>query len=279
MSKESAAESIRLPTVSEIEAATERLSMSDAYDQVFRVGERFAVKSGYGVPLIEAETMKFLEDSQVPVPKVHAVFKDPMSKKIYIILDHVPGDTLESLLPSLDPNEKATICKLIKDAIFKLRSIPSPDYFGMLNREPYLDGVFWTADYDPKISGPFANQEDLNLAIIERLRQTEKEQYIRLLRPMIDKTLRGHRPVFTHGDLQPKNIMVERLEAREGCPEFKITLLDWEGAGWYPEYWEFCNATIACRFKPDWLELVPDILEQYSLEFLMMQVVYASVFY
>ncbi|GKZ19919.1 hypothetical protein AbraIFM66951_001204 [Aspergillus brasiliensis] len=135
MSKESAAESIRLPTVSEIEAATERLSMSDAYDQVFRVGERFAVKSGYGVPLIEAETM----------------------------------------------NEKATICKLIKDAICKLRSIPSPDYFGMLNREPYLDGVFWTADYDPKISGPFANQEDLNLAIIERLRQTEKEQYISIV--------------------------------------------------------------------------------------------------
>lgn len=46
MSSESAFETIRLPTVPEIEAATERLSMSDAYDQVFRVGERFAVKSG-----------------------------------------------------------------------------------------------------------------------------------------------------------------------------------------------------------------------------------------
>ncbi|KAI2892815.1 hypothetical protein CBS63078_747 [Aspergillus niger] len=260
MSSEPAFETIRLPTVPEIEAATERLSMADEYDQVFRVGERFAVKSGYGVPLIEGETMKFLEEHQVP----HG---------------SRPWDTLENLLPSLDPSEKAIICKLIKDAMSKLRSIPSPGYFGMLNRQPFLDGVFWTEDNNPKISGPFTDQEDLNLAIIERMSQIEREQYIRLLRPMIDQTLRGHRPVFTHGDLQPKNIMVERLGVRDGCPEFKITLLDWEGAGWFPEYWEFCNATIACRFKPDWLELVPNILEQYSLEFLMMQVVYASVFY
>ncbi|XRM41001.1 hypothetical protein ABZX51_004301 [Aspergillus tubingensis] len=279
MSNKTAPETLRLPTVPEIEAATERLSMSDAYDQVFRVGERFAVKSGYGVPLIEAETMKFLENNQVPVPKVHAAFKDPGNKKTYIIMDHVPGDTLEALLPSLDSSEKATICKLIKDAITKLRSIPSPEYFGMVNRQPYLDGVFWTVNDDPKISGPFTSQEAFNHAIIERLRQIESEQYIRLFRPMIERTLTGHRPVFTHGDLQPKNIMVERLGVRDGCPEFKITLLDWEGAGWFPEYWEFCNATIACRFKLAWLDLVPDILEQYSLEFLMMQVVYAAVFY
>ncbi|CAK39990.1 uncharacterized protein An08g07430 [Aspergillus niger] len=148
--------------------------------------------------------MKFLEEHQVPVPQVHAAFEDPNSKKTYIIMDHVPGDTLESLLPSLNPSEKATICKLIKDAMSKLRSIPSPG-----------------------------------------MSQIEKEQYIRLLRPMIDQTLRGHRPVFTHGDLQPKNIMVERLGVRDGCPEFNITLLVREGAGWFPEYWEFCNATIA----------------------------------
>lgn len=44
-------------------------------------------------------------------------------------------------------------------------------------------------------------------------------------------------------------------------PLFKITLIDREIAGWYPEYREFCNAKIVCRFKPDWLELVPDILD------------------
>lgn len=82
---------------------------------------------------------------------------------------------------------------------------------------------------------------------------------------------------LTHGDLQPKNTMAERLPGdRNGCPGFRITLLDRESAewyGWYPEFWDFCNATIACRLEPDWLELVPDILNQYPVEYLMVQVV------
>jgi hypothetical protein len=73
----------------------------------------------------------------------------------------------------------------------------------MLNRQPYLDGVFWTEGLNPKISGPFENQEDMNLAIIEKLRQTESDQYIQLLRNMFNRTLNSHRTVFTHGDLQP----------------------------------------------------------------------------
>lgn len=96
---------------------------------------------------------------------------------------------------------------------------------------------------------------------------------------MIDQTLNSHRIAFAHGDLQPKIIMVERVGSRGGSPQFRITLLDWESAGWYPEFWDFCNAAIACRSKPNWLELVPAILEQYPVGFLVMQVVYSSVFY
>ncbi|KAH8434257.1 phosphotransferase family protein [Aspergillus melleus] len=280
MSKDLTFEAVRLPTVAEIEAATEVLSAADTSAKVVRVNKDFAVKMGHNVTIIEAENMKYLaENSKVPVPKVHAAFKDPDTNKTYIIMQYIPGDTLQSLLPSLSKTEKATICSLVKAAVAELRSIPPPDYFGMLNRHPYLDGVFWTEGLDPRISGPFENQEEMNLAIIEKLRQTGSDQYIRLLRNMIDRTLNGHRNVFTHGDLQPKNIMVERLGDSEGHLDYRISLLDWESAGWYDESWDFCNATIACTFKPDWLELVPDILDQYPMEFLMMQVVYSSVYY
>ena len=280
MFKESDFEAIRLPNVAEIEAATELISTPDTSAKVVRVNEHFAVKMGHNVTLIEAENMRFLAaNSKVPVPKVYAAFKDPGTNKTYIVMQYLPGDTLQKILPSLAPPEKAIICKMIKDAITELRSIPPSDYFGMLNRQPYLDGVFWTEGLNPKISGPFKNQDEMNVAIIEKLRQTESDQYIQLLQTMVNRTLNHHRIVFTHGDLQPKNIIVERREDRDGCPEFRITLLDWESAGWYPEFWDFCNATIACRFKPDWLELVPDILDQYPVEFLMMQVVYSSVFY
>ncbi|EAW17177.1 uncharacterized protein NFIA_005390 [Aspergillus fischeri NRRL 181] len=148
MARESAFEVIRLPSVSEIEAATELLSTPDTSTKVVRMRD-FAVKMGHGVPLIEAENMKFLaENSKVPVPKVHAAFKDPANNKTYIIMEYLPGDTLEKLLPSLNSAEKATISNLIKAAITELRSIPPPDYLGMLNRQPY---PIWTGYSGPKI--------------------------------------------------------------------------------------------------------------------------------
>lgn len=83
-------------------------------------------------------------------------------------MEYVSGNTLQKLLPSLNPVEKARISKLVGDAITELRSIPPPGYFGMLNRQPYPDGVFWTEGLNPKISGPFANQGDMDLAIIRK---------------------------------------------------------------------------------------------------------------
>ncbi|KAE8319822.1 kinase-like domain-containing protein [Aspergillus transmontanensis] len=270
-----------LPTIAEIEAATEVLSMPDNSAKVVRVNEHFAIKFGNGIPLSEAESMKFLAaNSKVPVPKVYKAFVDTETNRTFIIIEYVHGDNLQKLLPSLTPTQKAIICKLVRDALDDLRNIPPPDYLGTLNRQPYYDGVFWTKDYNPLIFSPFASQREINHGILERLRQTEPPQYIRLLENMVDSTLHDHRTVFTHGDLQPKNIMVDEVESFEdGSSSFKITLIDWELAGWYPEYWDFCNATISCRFKPDWLEFIPDILDEYPLEYLMMQVVYSSVFY
>lgn len=271
-------DSLALPTIAEIEAAAEILSFPDTFTKVVRVKEHFAVKFGNGIALSEAENMKFLAtNSAVPVPKVYAAFIDPETNRTYIIMDYIPGDDLQKLLPSLTPSEKTVICRLVRNAIVELRKIPAPDYLGTLNRQPYNDGVFRPEDDNPLIPGPFASQDEMNRGLLEKLRQLESPQYVRLLQEMVERTLHGHQTVFTHGDLQPKNIMVERVDA--AGPGFKTTLVDWEMAGWYPEFWEFCNATVCCRFKPDWLELVPDILEQYPVEYLMMQLVYTTVFY
>ena len=274
-------EIVNLPTIAEIEAAAEVLSMPDNSTKVVWVKEKFAVKFSNGIPLSEAENMKFLAaNSKVLVPKVYTAFIDLETNQTFIIMEYIRGDNLQKLLPSLMPTEKVIICKLVKDAIIKLQKISLPGYLGTLNHQPYHDSVFWTKDNNPLISGPFANQKEMNCRILERLHQTELSQYIQLLQKTVDSTLHNHHPVFTHGDLQLKNIMVEKDESRnDGSPAFTIILIDWEIAGWYPEYWEFCNATISCRFKPNWLELIPDILDQYPVEYLIIQVVYSAVFY
>ena len=43
--------------------------------------------------------------------------------------------------------------------------------------------------------------------------------------------------VFCHGDLVPRNIFVEGST---------ITgIIDWEFAGWYPDYWEYCRMRLS----------------------------------
>ncbi|ORY05470.1 kinase-like domain-containing protein [Clohesyomyces aquaticus] len=60
--------------------------------------------------------------------------------------------------------------------------------------------------------------------------------------------LMHHPIVFTHGDLKHHNIMVHN--------GYISAFLDWESAGWYPDYWEY---TTPPRFGPKgywWTELV-----------------------
>ncbi|OQE08962.1 hypothetical protein PENVUL_c008G04849 [Penicillium vulpinum] len=271
---------IDLPTVAQIEASTDVLSIRTNAIKMVRVKKRFAVKIGYAIPPLEAENMKFVSaNSKVSVPKVHANFVDPETQKRYIVMDFVTGTDLQKLLPSLTSAEKTTVSERIKEAINELRTIPPPDYFGNLNSTPYIDGILSTPDNNPIISGPFKDQERMNHGILEKLGQTQSPHYIRLLREMVNRTLKNHRNVFTHGDLLPKNIVVERVFCDGGNTDFKVTLIDWNLSGWYPEFWDFCNSTLYCQMKPDWLELIPDIFDQYPLEYLMMQVVYSFVFY
>jgi aminoglycoside phosphotransferase (APT) family kinase protein len=53
---------------------------------------------------------------------------------------------------------------------------------------------------------------------------------------------------FTHGDLTLRNIMVS------GPPGLcRVTaIIDWEQAGWYPEYWEFCKMHFGVAGDHEW---------------------------
>ena len=94
---------------------------------------------------------------------------------------------------------------------------------------------------------------------------------------MIRESLRAdHRIVMTHGDLHPRNIMVSWEDGGEGgvaaAENVRVTtIIDWEFAGWYPEYWEFVKAlnTVTTRGPlRDWIEYLPtDTIGTYPVEY------------
>lgn len=54
---------------------------------------------------------------------------------------------------------------------------------------------------------------------------------------------RQYRSVFTHADLNPRNILIDhgRLSG----------IVDWECAGFYPEYWEFTRLFYGAQPSPE----------------------------
>lgn len=55
--------------------------------------------------------------------------------------------------------------------------------------------------------------------------------------------------VFTHGDLTRTNIMISKDKLG------RVTIaaiIDWEQAGWYPSYWEYCKLFIGESYMDDW---------------------------
>lgn len=270
-----------LPTIAQIKAATDFLSQPDAHSKVVKISDKIAVKFGTQVPLLEAETMRFIAaNSSVPVPKVLAAFSERETGMNFIVMELVQGRTLEDLMATLSAEEKLEISLQIKTAIDELRSIQASKFIGGLNRQPLNNAVFWVPEHDPAISGPFDTEEAMNEGMLKHLEQRTPAAYAQFLRGMMNSTLCGHETVLTHGDLQPKNIIVNRISSPDDKKgRYEVCLIDWESAAWYPEYWEFCTSTFGCRFRPEWLELATHILRQYPTEFLMMQVIFGIVYY
>lgn len=92
---------------------------------------------------------------------------------------------------------------------------------------------------------------------------------VALLTMQMNKVLKDYRTVFTHTDLQPKNIMVQKQGRNEdGSGVFKVTIIDWEDSGWYPEWWEWCQASFwFTRMQDDFPLEVPKIMPVYPVEF------------
>lgn len=68
-------------------------------------------------------------------------------------------------------------------------------------------------------------------------------------------------PVFTHGDLNPFNILVNGDRV--------VGILDWEFSGWYPYYWEYTSAWHGNKTRQGCQGMIHQFLDQYPIELKM----------
>lgn len=256
-----------LPTQAAIEASGQVLQECTGR-RVVLYDDCYIVKYGANVSLTEGENLLFVRETQaVPVPEVFALYSttDERGHSIkFIVMEYIPGQGLNTLWTRLDPPQKAKLSSALRLHFDALRNIPAPGYFGCISKRPFEESMLWTApedDIGQVISGPFDSEPELNNALVEKyLYNSGLKHKASYYRRMLQLVLRDHGSVFTHGDFQRKNIIVKDDGA--------VVLIDGETVGWYPEYWEYALAMLACgAWEDDWHESVRHILAEYPNEY------------
>lgn len=202
-------------------------------------------KSGSRVRYSEEVAIRLVKQhTTVPVPIIIFSFSNNEPGNGNIGMSFIPGSTLESVWDGLDECNKERICREIWTMIAQWRQIPrAPDLAHLY--QCLADGSPATTDpllqdlEDPPRS--LDTNEAVNIRIYQRYLYYHGERYKDRLLSMLPQSKAS---LFTHGDVAPRNILVDDSGRITG-------IIDWELAGWYPEYWEYANIMKPTRDE-DW---------------------------
>lgn len=155
----------------------------------------------------------------------------------YMITGRPPGVSVQSVYVHLSDEHLMLLAQDLRAYLADLRHIHKPPGLataiisntiggGCIHNR--LDEAQGTS-FDPH--GPFTDERTFNNQLMTRHPPTPEE---------VQRT--GHAVVLSHGDLALRNIVIDGRGRLLG-------LVDWEHAGWYPEYWELTafHATIPQR--------------------------------
>ena len=213
--------------------------------------------------------------TDLPLPKVFPEDSAYFTSVGILAMSRISGSPLNASWDGLDEHTKERVCTDIWNLIAKIRTIPKPPEFSHLfqcsadgtpttfdpllndlrncgvstppdvlledatmkaricQRFPDMSHVFDVAADGSMIFTPTPLKDDT--AVRARIYQRYLYYNGRLHAEDLPTMLpRSDLSVFTHADIAPRNIMVDQTHHITG-------ILDWEAAGWYPDYWEYIN--------------------------------------
>ncbi|EFZ00736.1 aminoglycoside 3'-phosphotransferase/choline kinase domain protein [Metarhizium robertsii] len=185
----------------------------------------------------EVEAMEYVRtNTSVPMPKVYKVYERP-DGAFNILMEQLPGNGTD--YASMSPEQVRAFGDELAGYLNQLRSLKPPEegFIGSIDGKSLMDHRIGNLHF-----GPFHNVDDFHsyLRLGGRLDEWMYDPVV--------KTIHGksnaYRVKFTHADLNPTNIQYHNGRIRG--------IIDWETAGWYPEYWEYTKMWFAYRppFEP-----------------------------
>ncbi|KAJ7635104.1 hypothetical protein FB45DRAFT_1002511 [Roridomyces roridus] len=201
---------------------------------------------------LEAFALEVLaQHTTIPVPRLHRVV--PMGYGHIIVMDRIPGKQLTTVWPTMSMEEKDCIAETLAGYVRQLRSVKIPHLRvpGPVDRDlcprVCMQGPVFGFISPPQ--GPFASYAELT-ELLERQRKG-------LMDPSIPPMDDSYPLVLTHHDIRPHSLILDDAGT--------LWMVDWQGAGVYPEWWEGLameSQTWDC--DESWAAIVPRICGEYS---------------
>ncbi|KAH8813097.1 kinase-like domain-containing protein [Xylogone sp. PMI_703] len=156
-----------------------------------------------------------------------------------MVSDLVPGVSLDQVWHQMTKVEQNSVKSQLKEQLASFRRCTQP-HIGRINHQPtrnFYDRLKVTT------MGPFDSEVEFDDWCLARVKSSLERVKWKYILPRIRGRDSKHF-VLTHGDLAARNIMV-----KDGV----VTgILDWEHAGFFPEYVEYAVALGICDGHEDW---------------------------
>lgn len=204
----------------------------------------------------ELEAIQYVQRfTSIPVPRIIDSHLDvPDSEPAWILMERIPGVQLGDGWPSMDEKLRERAIKELRGHLKELHALRPPvaGWIGSCTGGPaYCHRINNLAP-----CGPFASVAEFHDYLVAPIKRCPRPEWVTKYR---DRLGDHYDTIFIHADLSRENILVD--------PETgKITgIIDWEMAGFWPEWWEYRKAMIGSS-KRWWAEMVDQVMDQYVTE-------------
>ena len=203
----------------------------------------------------EVEAMEYVrQHTSIPIPKIIKTYKHEGDGCQVIIMQYVDGVTLGEAWFKMTGATRQVIAKELAGYVAQLRQLapPKAGFVGSLSLGPGFDHRFGDDRF-----GPFNNMEDFHTYILrgDSLDMWKGEKDVL----QVHSKPNYYVTKFTHGDLNPSNIIVKNGHI--------VVIIDWQTAGWFPEYWEYTKMQHQWRpAKKAYYEEMDRVMVTYPVE-------------
>ncbi|KAK4149019.1 serine threonine kinase [Chaetomidium leptoderma] len=216
------------------------------------ISKHLIIKSGPFAHLTEASTLSYLaKNTSLPVPRVHCAFIH--KNQAVIVMERIQGISVAKASASWSDADRAAIFEQLRSMFQELRSLSPPD--------AAISSCIGGSLCDSRIPrswprfGPFKTTQDFHRWLRHGLRPEDhpertNDQDWKDIKDMATKQDGPWPPpVFTHGDLNPTNILVRGNR--------------------YPHYWEYTSVWYWARMWPWWQDYIAKFLDPHPEELAM----------